>query len=172
MKSYYPIVFFILLCNSSCFGQKDRSASVDSGAREAQLAVYTYDEIAPLLEKKTDTTYVINFWATWCMPCVKELPYFERVSEQHKDKKVKFLLVSMDMESQIEKRLIPFLKAKKIKNEVVVLDDPDADSWIQKVDQGWSGAIPATLIYRKDQRAFFEQSFTYKSLQDEVAKFL
>src|SRR5690606_6809447 len=47
-------------------------------------------------QKKNDSIYVINFWATWCKPCIKELPAFEKIASEYADKKVKVLLVSLD----------------------------------------------------------------------------
>jgi thiol-disulfide isomerase/thioredoxin len=132
----------------------------------------TYETLEPLLQKKDDTTYVINFWATWCKPCVKELPAFEELHKKYKDQNVKVLLVSLDFPNQIDKRVIPFIKEHNLQPEVVLMADPDQNNWIPKVSEKWSGAIPATLIYNNSSRAFYEQSFTYKELQTEVHKFL
>jgi len=102
--------------------------------------------LAFIFQQKNDTTYVINFWATWCAPCVKELPYFEKLNQKYTDKKVKVILVSQDFSKQLEKKLKPFLEKNKLQSEVLVLIDPDANSWIDKVNPAWSGAIPATVI--------------------------
>ncbi len=99
-----------------------------------------------MLEKKDDKTYVINFWATWCAPCVKELPYFEKLKTEYADKNVEVLLVSLDFPKQVEKKLIPFINKKKLKSEVVLLDDINEDVWIKAIDETWSGALPATLF--------------------------
>jgi hypothetical protein len=84
---------------------------------------------------------------------------------------VKVLLVSLDMHKMVESRLIPFIKEKNLQSDVVLLRDPDANSWIGKVDKNWSGAIPATVIYRNDKRNFYEKSFTYEELEKEVNNF-
>ncbi len=57
-----------------------------------------FEDFEYLLEKDNDTTYVINFWATWCLPCVKELPEFEEINQHFKDKKFKMILVSLDFD--------------------------------------------------------------------------
>ena len=115
--------------------------------------------IEHLFHKSNDTTYVINFWATWCKPCVAELPYFVELHEKYKNEKVKVLLISLDFVKQIDKKLIPFINKRQLEPPVILLDDPDANSWIDKVDPEWSGAIPATVVYNKDKRGFHEQSF-------------
>ena len=161
--------------------QEDEKEIVVKDSVPAPLKVYTadgmsvkaynYEGLKHFLNQKNDTTYVVNFWATWCVPCVAELPHFEDLNEKYKDNKVKVLLVSLDMDKKIESQLIPFIKKRQLKSEVVILRDPDADSWISQIDSSWTGAIPATLIYNKDQRKFYEKSFTYDGLEKEVSNF-
>ncbi|SCX85993.1 TlpA family protein disulfide reductase [Flavobacterium caeni] len=132
---------------------------------------YDFKAFEPLLHKNNDTTYVVNFWATWCAPCIAELPHFEKLNRDYKDKKVKVILASLDFSKQVESNLLPFIKNKNLQSKVVHLGDPDANAWIEKVDSTWSGAIPATVIYNKTKRNFYEQSFTYEQLQQELAQF-
>jgi thiol-disulfide isomerase/thioredoxin len=129
---------------------------------------YDFAGLEHFLHKDNDTTYVVNFWATWCVPCVEELPHFEKLTQEYENEKVKVLLVSLDMHKMIESKLLPFIKEKNLQSDVVVLRDPDADSWIPKVDSTWSGAIPATVIYKGSKRNFFEKSFTYEELVKEI----
>ncbi|MCG2612447.1 TlpA family protein disulfide reductase [Flavobacterium sp. SM15] len=133
-----------------------------------KIISYDFNTFEPYLHKNDGTTYVINFWATWCLPCVKELPYFEQLNEKYKNQNVKVILVSMDMPKKVETSLIPFVIKKKLQSEVLHLDDPDANAWIEKVDKNWSGAIPATVIYNDKTRKFYEQSFTYETLEKEL----
>lgn len=121
----------------------------------------TYNKLKPLLNQKGDKIYVVNFWATWCAPCIKELPYFE-VIDRRED--VEVLLVSLDFPKHKESRLLPFIKKHKLQARVVLLDDADENSWINDIYPNWSGALPATLIYTKKQRGFYEQSFTASRL--------
>lgn len=133
---------------------------------------FTYSTLEPLLNKKNDTTYVINFWATWCKPCVEELPAFEKLNELYAHKKVAVILVSLDFPNQIESRVIPFIKENNLKSKVIAMVDTNQNFWIPKIDTSWSGAIPATLIYNKNKRMFYEQSFTYNELEKEITNFL
>ncbi len=111
-----------------------------------------------------DTIYVINFWATWCKPCVKELPYFDQLEEIEFDKPTKVLLVSLDLQFTIESRLLPFIEKRNVKSEVIVLTDEDTNSWIDKISPNWSGALPATIIIRNQKQYFYEK--TYESLEE------
>ncbi|OIQ20190.1 MAG: hypothetical protein BM557_05845 [Flavobacterium sp. MedPE-SWcel] len=136
---------------------------------DIKVNAYDYEGLEYFLNRDNDTTYVVNFWATWCIPCVEELPAFEKLNEEYKSDKIKVLLVSLDMSKKVETKLIPFLKGKKLQSDVVLLNDPDANSWISKINSEWSGAIPATLIYNKNKRKFYERSFTYDELKMELS---
>lgn len=150
------------------------NGSSQSGVSNSRISVPVSDFAAfePLLHATGDTVYVINFWATWCAPCVKELPYFEEARKSFRGKPVRFILVSLDFRKQIESRLLPFLKKNDIGSEVLVLHDPDADAWIDRVDPSWEGALPATLVYRGTRRTFHEDTFTRDELFTLVQSFL
>lgn len=124
------------------------------------------------LSLRNDTTYVVNFWATWCKPCVKELPYFEQIGENYKDKQLKVILVSLDFPEHIESKVLPFIAKEKISSKVVLLDDADANTWIPKVDPEWQGSIPATLIFNREKQKFFEKQLTLEDLQNTIGSFL
>jgi len=110
--------------------------------------------------------------ATWCKPCIEELPFFEKTYTEQKDNNVELVLVSLDMPSMWKSRLEPFVKNKDLKGKVVILDDPKMNEWIPKVDENWEGGIPATLIYNKTKRVFYPRGFTYEELNTELKKFI
>ncbi|SFD16963.1 AhpC/TSA family protein [Algibacter pectinivorans] len=143
-----------------------------SETNDVKLEIYDFAGFEQFLNKKDDKTYVVNFWATWCAPCVKELPYFEKLNSEYQSKNVEVILVSLDFPHMYDKKLKPFIKENALKSKVIVLEDPDMNSWIPKVDKGWSGSIPATVIYKNDTSRFYEQSFNYEELQQEVNQFL
>jgi thiol-disulfide isomerase/thioredoxin len=136
------------------------------------VPVLDFDAFEHMLHFDDDKTYIINFWATWCRPCIKELPYFEQVGHEYTDKGVEVILVSLDFPDRLETAVIPFIKRHKLKSQVVILDDANQNRWIPLVSEKWSGAIPATLIYNKNKRQFYEQTFTYEQLLTELNTFL
>jgi len=145
---------------------------VISSDSHAVPVYHGFESIEPLLTHDSDTLHVINFWATWCAPCVKELPYFEELTRESAERPLHVTLVSLDFHKQLESRLLPFLEDRKITSRVVVLDDPDANSWIDRVDPSWSGAIPATLFLRGSTRMLREQTFTRDELHSLVDSLL
>ena len=132
------------------------------------------DQIALWKNADTDTVYVLNFWATWCAPCVEEMPSFEKLNKTYADKKVKVVLISTDFKRNVESNVKPFVKKKKLESQVVFMDEPNPNNYINAVDSSWSGAIPATLIWSKQKNVsqFFEKKMTYEELEAAVKKAL
>jgi len=150
-----PIFFFSCVDNSS-----------DS------IEIVDFEGFYSKIDLTSDKTYVINFWATWCAPCVKELPYFEKVNKEFKDKNVVVILLSLDFPSQIETKLIPYLKRNKIKSKVILLDDSKMNIWVPRVSEQWDGGIPATLIVNASNYNFYPKPFKKEDLFTELNKVL
>ena len=130
----------------------------------------TLAELEARAESNPDTLYIYNFWATWCRPCVEEMPHFDQVSQDYAAKAVKVVFVSLDLPSQYEVKLTQFLKKRKFHAEALWLDEPSIQTKIDLVSSEWTGAIPATLFIRKGAglRKFHEGDFTLESLRKEV----
>lgn len=163
----YPYRFSLLLIPLLClFAPK--------AAKAQEFVVYdSLPQLAARIQQAGDATLVLNFWATWCKPCVEELPCFEQLREQYAGKNVQVLLVSLDFKSQLEKKFIPFLKAQQLKSEVVLFADQDANTWIPRISEQWDGAIPVTLVFRGQQRAFAQGKFEdYSDLEAFVLPFI
>lgn len=141
-------------------------SSFTSNAQDL-ITFKTYDELNAYLKENNSKPLVVNFWATWCAPCVKELPYFEKLNQENQN--VKVILVSLDFEKQVESKLKPFLKKKKYTSTSIYLADKDYNTWLPKVDKNWSGSIPATLIIKDGKMTFIEQDFSnYEELKTYV----
>jgi thiol-disulfide isomerase/thioredoxin len=129
-------------------------------------------ELEALSYLDNDSTYVLNFWATWCSPCVKEIGYFEELHRNPPAPGLKVILVSLDFPNSIERRVIPFLKEKNITADVYLVTDLDYNAWIERIDPDWSGAIPATLIYTRDKRLFLERELSRDELFKHVTQIM
>ena len=138
--------------------------------QEIKPAIIKAEDLVKRYANNSDTTYVINFWATWCEPCVKELPYFEQLNEIYAAKKVKVMLVSLDFLNDYESRLIKFVGKKKLRSEVMLLNETKPNEFINKIDPRWQGSIPATMIINKEQQysSFFEKPLSYEFLEIKI----
>lgn len=114
-------------------------------------------QLKEVLESKGDEIRVVNFWATWCGPCIKELPLFEKLAQQHPD--IKVTLVSMDLVVDPNpEKVFKYVSRKKLQSTVLILDEPDPDYFIDQIEKDWSGAIPATIVLnsKTGKRVFVE----------------
>ncbi|MGQ0827215.1 MAG: TlpA family protein disulfide reductase [Bacteroidota bacterium] len=134
------------------------------------VPVWKITDLENRIKNNSDTTYIVNFWATWCVPCIKELPDFDSITSQYKNSNVKIVLVSMDFKEDLKTKLLPFIINKKIRSEVVLLDELNGNYFIPKISEQWTGAIPATLIInnKKNVRHFFEKKINYEFLKTEI----
>lgn len=133
-------------------------------------SVIKVDDLLRRIINNSDTTYVVNFWATWCVPCVQELPGFEKMNERYASQKVKVLLVSMDFVEDYDKKLLPFLKQKDIRSEVMLMDESNANYFIPKVDDRWTGSLPCTIILNnaKKIKECYEKKISEEFLKERI----
>jgi len=116
-----------------------------ASANAQNVAIVKLKDLQDRMEAKSDKIQVINFWATWCGPCIKELPLFEQMNEMRDDVAVSLVSIDLDLDPNPDK-VHRFVARKKLKSDVLILDAIDPNSWIDKIDESWSGAIPATLV--------------------------
>ncbi len=128
-----------------------------------------FADFQKLILKTNDTLYVVNFWATWCGPCIEELPYFNNIADRRGDRKIMIFTISLDSRARLSS-VIEFLKRKPLRTATFLLDETDADAFIDKIDSRWSGAIPATVVFKNGKIvAFKEEKF---ESTDELESFI
>jgi len=143
-----------------------------TGAIAQELPLVDREGLMELTGRNSDTTYVVNFWATWCSPCVSEIGLFNDLHLSGQDEKLEVVLVSLDFPGQGQERVLGFLEERGIEARVVMMSDLDYNGWIDLVDPSWSGAIPATLIYRRDSRVFLEKELSREELNNYVSQIM
>jgi thiol-disulfide isomerase/thioredoxin len=139
-------------------------AQPGSAADESYLDVYPKvtkldnGNIAPLLKQYRGDIIVLNIWATWCVPCVKEFPDLLKLREEYMEQGVHLILLSVDDVEDLEPKVYPFLVQKGVEFETYIRTSGDEQKFINGIDESWSGAIPLTMIYdrkgRKDTIVF------------------
>lgn len=144
----FSIITFVLLLGFSANGQQ---------AEQIRLK-----DLQQVINTASDRVQVINFWATWCAPCVKEIPLFEKLNRVNKNIDVTLVSMDFDLDPNPEK-VYRFMTRKKLQSKVVILAESNPNDWIDKIDKSWSGALPATLIINTKNG---KRRFVQKELQD------
>lgn len=129
---------------------------------------------------ETDRPLVVNMWATWCVPCIEEIPYFlEEINRYNKgvssaSDSIRLILVSLDGKESYPKQIRSFVNKRKFTAEILWLDETNADYFCPKVDPKWSGVIPATLFVnpKKGYRNFVEEQLSPEALKRELMAIL
>jgi thiol-disulfide isomerase/thioredoxin len=145
----------LLLAFAACQSAETPNGQAEATGTEApaERKIVQFDEIEALMARTDGQVQVINFWATWCGPCVKELPYFEQARKRLAPKGVNFTLVSLDFASEYESGVLPFVEKKGVGSHVWLLNNTDYDSWIDRIDPEWEGEIPVTLVVNAKAKA-------------------
>jgi len=153
-----PIIFFLTFLTGN------------SDLAEKKIEVIKFDQLEELINQEGEGIKIINFWATWCKPCIKELPYFDALEDEMEGVPIKVYLISMDFPEEADKKVKAFVERRNIESEVKLLDETDFNAFIDKVDQRWSGAIPATLIInnKNKTRVFLEKELHEGELEEQI----
>lgn len=139
-------------------------------ARSQSIPKWKIEDVVKSYSGKNDTVYVVNFWATFCKPCIAEIPDFIRIVEKYKTQKVKLLLVSLDLPSYYPARIAAFAKKNNYRTNIVWLNETNADHFCPAIDAKWSGAIPSTLIVNNSTgyRKFVEDQVSAEDFERYV----
>lgn len=134
------------------------------------VKVINLKDFEVLLNRKSDSIYVYNFFATWCKPCVKELPHFIKFSKDSIHSYINITFINLDQPENVDDIVIPFLAKKKLTQTVYLLNNTNYALWMPRVDRRWGGSIPATLVINatNNKRAFMEGEINYKELMDLI----
>jgi thiol-disulfide isomerase/thioredoxin len=140
-------------------------------ARSQTCELVTLSRFQEMVQGEKEHIQVVNFWATWCAPCIKELPLFEKVTRDNKEIKVRLVSMDMDLDPNPEK-VRKFASRKKIQSEVLILNEKNPNEWIDKIDKSWSGALPATMVVnnKNGKRKFVERELHEGELEKLIAE--
>jgi thiol-disulfide isomerase/thioredoxin len=121
-----------------------------------------------------DHPLIVNFWATFCAPCVAEIPHFQNIAGKYKDRKLELLLVSLDLPDDYPVKIAAFARKQKFSAPLAWLNETDADYFCPKIDKSWSGAIPSTLFINNETKyhRFFEQALTGEQFEENIKTLL
>jgi len=152
-------LFSLLFLSGICF----------SNAESQDIPKWKISDLEAYIKSSNKPT-VVNFWATFCKPCIAEIPYFQNLVRQYEKDSVQLLLVSLDMEEMYPTKIKAFAEKFKFTAPIVFLDETNADVFCPKVDEKWSGAIPASLFMnnRTGYRKFYEAEISEQKFETEL----
>lgn len=136
-----------------------------------EIQTVKYEELNDIFHQDQDKLTVVNFWATWCGPCVKEIPYFVEASEQYKNE-VNFIYVSLDRAKLLDK-VEGFVTKNNMTGNLLLLDDSKRmNEWIPMIEPNWQGNIPATVFYKNGEKVFFHgEEISKEDLIQKIEEF-
>lgn len=140
-------------------------------AQAQKPAIVKLADLQNLIQTPSEQVKVINFWATWCAPCIKELPLIEKLQQERSDVKVTLVSMDIDLDPNPDK-VFRFVERKKIKSDVLILNEKNPNDWIDKIEKEWSGALPATLIIngKNGKKKFVEKELHEGDLEKLIAE--
>ncbi len=144
-----------------------------SSAQPDRATIVTLTQLKEIIQTPDERIKVINFWATWCAPCIKELPLLEKLNQERNE--VSVILVSMDLDLDPNpEKVYKFIERRGIKSRVLLLNEKDPSAWIDQIESSWSGALPATLIIntKTSQRKFIEKELHPGELESLIEELL
>lgn len=160
------------MCKTEKKKSKEVAPKTENTTSKSEMVKYnnfeTFEKEVLNVAKKQPT--LINFWATWCVPCMEEMPIFLEMYRSEKYANLNFVFVNMDFEKDIETKVKTYVSEEKILSNTVVLTAPKPNQWIDKVSEKWSGALPFTLITNKSKRATHNGKFHSVNEVEELLK--
>jgi thiol-disulfide isomerase/thioredoxin len=159
-KILFTLVFALIL-----------AASNKTSAQEV-LPLKTVKDIEQVKESKKGKVLLINFWATWCKPCVLEFPDLVKLYSNYKDKGFDIVFISVDVPEEIEPKVVSFLNNQGVNFTTYYNSFDKPEDLINYIDKNWEGAIPSTYIYDKDgnMTANILGSRNYETFEKEILK--
>jgi thiol-disulfide isomerase/thioredoxin len=123
---------------------------------------------------EADKPTIFNFWATFCKPCIEEIPHFQEVVKKYDSAGVRLVFISLDLEDAYPAKIQAFARKRNINNSITFLAETNADLFCPAVDPKWSGAIPASLFInnKTGYRNFFEDQLSKEQVEKEVLKMI
>jgi thiol-disulfide isomerase/thioredoxin len=142
-------------------------ASYSAGAQN--IPKWKLDDLKAAI-KNADKPTIFNFWATFCKPCVEEIPYFQQLTKKYDSAGVQLVLISLDLSEAYPKQISTFAAKHKFDSPIKYLDETNADLFCPAVDSSWSGAIPASLFVnnKTGYRKFYEEQLSREKLEKEI----
>ncbi|MCF2219169.1 redoxin family protein [Chryseobacterium sp. PS-8] len=174
------VVFSLASCKKENQKNEENVATTDSTAvlqkeetPTSQFREISQQNLVENLSKKNDTLYVTNFFATWCGPCMMEIPHFKKKIEELKGKPVKFTFVDILDKPAWKDKVPAFAKENNLENHIVLVDESKFDDTFFGNFKTWKGnGIPFTHFRKGDKTEEVEGSMSEEMLSEKINSLL
>ncbi len=168
IKRTLKAVSLILFFSINNYGQTGQPIQ-----ENLEVSEITIDELNDIIKNREGKFLLINIWATWCVPCKEEFPDLIKISDKYGEM-IELIGISIDFPDEVESKIIPFLNKLKPNFINYVNVENDTERFINNLNPGWSGAIPATFFYDSEgkQFLFYEVKMSFKEIENEVLKMI
>lgn len=165
-----PLYLAAILLMIGCGNQNEKNAEPADYAGEYNVKVISADEIKEIVDNRNGKNLFINVWATWCAPCVEEFPDLVKLFRDYNKEEIEFIALSVDLPSDIDSAVIPFMKNHKVPFPVYIIDERYSEEAIELLSSKWSGAIPASFIYddNGEQKEFILGAHDYLFFKKKI----
>ena len=168
------VASFLLACSKDENREDASKATVNSatGFEVQPVEVIDPSGVKELVAQRNGKILFLNLWATWCQPCVEEFPEIVKLANEYTGSEIEFVAISFDYPDEVESKILPFLRDKKVPFKVLVADSDDAEAMINAINPNWNGALPATLVYDVSgkRQSFLVGQRSYEDLKKEISK--
>ncbi len=173
MKLFITLIF-LLIFYSGCIKKENETKEQQELSYSIKEEIPVVDEVwlKNKIENRNGKILFVNFWATWCVPCVEEFPDLVKIYNENKDSDFEFLSVSVDLSSDIETKVKPFLNKQSADFPVVVVEEKRSDEVINLINPEWNGAVPVTVIYDENgkRKEFISEVKDYEFFSKSIEK--
>ena len=167
LKSFVTIL--VLISGLAFFAEPDFNDKEKPAGTIVQLL--DREGLQKIISSRNGKPLLINFWATWCVPCREEFPDLIKFYSDYKEK-VDVIAISVDYPKEIETKIKPFLDKMNPEFNTYVYSERDQEALINLINKNWSGALPATFVYDTDgkQVSFHDGKMSYEEFKNSVLK--
>ncbi len=153
MKNISALIVFSFFFSIQCISQQIKKIKIS--------------EILQIIDT-SKTPVIINFWASWCHPCITELPVLEKDAAEYKN--ARLILVSLDMPADYPEKLTEFVQQKNYHSEIFWLDELHTSDLYHKIDAHWRGSLPATIMINNPRH--YREFYTHMLVDYQIQAYL
>jgi thiol-disulfide isomerase/thioredoxin len=138
------------------------------------ISINNVNDIVNIKNQNAGKVFAINFWASWCKPCVNEFPALVKLNKNYNSRNFNLIFISLDFKEEVSTKLLPFLKINDVDYTTYYLDTNSPEEIMDYLNKKWDGGIPATFIFDKSGKLqnFILGEHSYEFFEKEIQKLI